>query len=225
MTFFDIFSGEREKEKEKIKVFVDYREKNSLVASELINFRCELEFKQLPVADYIVNGIAIERKTVQDLKASIIDKRMRDQLKELKLAENAVLIIEGFDKNFYSGRIHENALRGFIVSLALEHRMPLIYTLDEKDTALYIMRLGNEKSFRESALRAGRKIESNAERVQFILEGFPGVGPATAKKLLAEFKTIKRTINASESEIKNIMGKKSEQFTRLIQEEYSLMKE
>ena len=59
-----------------IKIIIDHREKNSLVSSELHKKGYEIEFQQLKVADYLVNDIAIERKTVSDFKSSIINKRM-----------------------------------------------------------------------------------------------------------------------------------------------------
>jgi len=83
MIFYNIFSKKQLKsknEKEKRKIIIDNRERNSLVASELLSLGFEIEFKQLPVADYIVNGIAIERKTLSDFKSSIINKRIIRQL-------------------------------------------------------------------------------------------------------------------------------------------------
>ena len=47
---FDIFSQQKKeeiKEKPKKKIFVDYREKNSMVASELIHLGFEVEFLEL----------------------------------------------------------------------------------------------------------------------------------------------------------------------------------
>ena len=62
----NIFSKEVPKETKKAKetIEVDFREKNSLVPSELINQNFSVEFKELKVADYIVKGVAIERKEV-----------------------------------------------------------------------------------------------------------------------------------------------------------------
>ena len=60
---FNIFSEKKIKEKIKPKILIDYREKNSLVPS-ILSKDFEIEFKQLPVADYIINNTAIERKTL-----------------------------------------------------------------------------------------------------------------------------------------------------------------
>src|SRR3989344_4460464 len=146
MTFFDIFSKEKVKEEKKIKIVVDNREKNSLVISELMNMGFELEFTQLAVGDYIVNGVAIERKTISDLKSSIINKRIMQQLIELRQYENAILIVEGIiEDDLYSGIIHENAFRGFLLSVALEFKVPIIFTYNEKDTAKYLYVLAKKQ--------------------------------------------------------------------------------
>ena len=56
--------------------------------------------------------------------------------------------------------------------------------------------------------------------MQFILEGFPGIGPKTSKKLLEEFKTIKNIINAPEEKLKKILGKKTINIKKIIEEPY-----
>ena len=147
MPLLNIFSKKNEKEdkKEKIKVEVDFREKNSLVASEIMKLGMEIEFKQLLVGDYIVKGIVIERKTISDFKSSIIDKRIITQLLEMKQCDKSLLILEGIGEEMYIGGIHENAFRGFLLSVALDYQIPVIFTHDEKDTARYIYLLGRKE--------------------------------------------------------------------------------
>src|SRR3989344_7261733 len=96
---FDIFSKRKtpQKEFEKPKIIVDNREKNSLVISELIKLGCEVELKQLKVADYIVKDVAIERKTVSDFISSMINHRLQNQIEELQQYKNKLLIIEGIE--------------------------------------------------------------------------------------------------------------------------------
>jgi len=66
---FNIFTTKEEKPKivkPLGKITIDYREKNSFVATHLLKLGFEIEFKELKVADYIVKDVAIERKTIQD---------------------------------------------------------------------------------------------------------------------------------------------------------------
>jgi len=223
---FNIFSREKtetKKEIEKQKVIADYREKSSLVASELIYLGLEVEFRELKVADYLVNNIAIERKTISDFISSMINKRIIRQLQEIQQYEKKFLIIEGIDEQeLYSDDnekgVHANAIRGFLLSIILKFNIPIIFTKNYEDTARFINVLARKKE-KESSLNVSKKTLNKKERMQFILEAFPGIGPKTAKKLLEEFKTIKNIMNASEEELKKIIGKKAEVF-KIIEEDF-----
>ena len=213
MPFFNIFSKKQPSPEKKLKIIVDNREKNSLVIPELLNQNFEIEYKQLPVADYLINNIAIERKTIQDLKSSIINKRIMQQLLELKQYPSHLLLIEGFsDENIYAPPLHENAIRGFLLSIALEFQTPMIFTQNAKDTVKYFSIIAKKKPSSEPSLRPSKIFLSENEQAQFILEGFPGIGPKTAQLLLEKFKTIKNIINAPEEEIKSLLGKKANNF-------------
>ncbi len=226
-TFLNIFPKRtliiKESVKEKPKILVDYREKNSLVPANLIKLNLEIEFKELKVADYIVNNIAIERKTVLDFLSSMKNRRLLNQLEELQQYENKLLIIEGLEQQeLYNdenlGGIHPNSIRGFLLSITLKHKIPIIFSKNEKDTAMFISVLARKKE-KEVSLNIKKKTLSKKERLQFILESFPGIGPKAARKLLQEFKTIKEIINASQENLKKIVGKKSEIF-KLVEERY-----
>ena len=84
---FNIFSDKKLKIKKEFsqKIIIDYREKNSLVVSELSKLNFEIEFKELKVADYIVGSVAIERKTVLDFISSMKDRRLVNQLEGLQI--------------------------------------------------------------------------------------------------------------------------------------------
>lgn len=223
MVFYNIFSKNKPKEstKNKVTILIDNREKNSLVASHLISQGFQVDFQQLPVADYIVGETAIERKTISDLKSSIINRRIMNQLMELKQHPKSVLLIEGIaNEDLYEGIIHENAFRGFLLSVALEYRVPIIFTKDEEDTAKYLEILAKKKdnnsppSIRQSMIHF-----SEEQQAQFILEGFPFIGPVTAKKLINKFKSLNMIFNASEEELKPILGKRAISFKNILSKE------
>jgi len=214
MTFHNIFSNKEDKKK-KQKVIIDNRERNSLVPSELIKLNFEIEFKQLEIADYLVNNIALERKTISDLQNSIIDKRIFTQLKELKQYEKFCLIIEG-DLINSKKILHENALRGFIIFCSIDEQIPIIFTSNEKETAQYIDILSRRDPNRTISLKDKKFSLNKTEQAQYILEGFPNVGPVKAKLLLNKFKSIKNIINSKEKEMEPILGKKTKEFLTLI---------
>lgn len=218
-TIYNIFSKTekvvKEKPREKVQILADYREKNSFVPSELVALGIEVEFRELKVADFIVRNVAIERKTVSDFIASMLNKRLIRQLEELQQYEKKILIIEGIDEQeLYSDSndgIHPNAIRGFLLSIILRYKVPIIFTRDYKDTARFIDVIARKKAT-DASLNVSKKSLSKKERMQFILESFPGIGPKTAKKLLEEFKTIKNILNAPQEKLEELIGKKAEIF-------------
>jgi ERCC4-type nuclease len=224
---FNIFSKRKKELKiiEKPPVIVDYREKNSLVISELKSLGTDIEIKELKVADYLVRGVAIERKTVSDFVSSMINKRLIKQLNELGQYKNRLLIVEGIDEQeLYSDSksrtgMHPNAIRGFLLSIMLKYKTPIIFTKNYEDTAKFILLLSKKKEI-EMSLNVVKKSLNKQERLQFILEGFPGIGPKTARKLLKRFKTLQNIFNASEEELKSEIGKKAEILYKIINDRY-----
>jgi len=220
-----IIFKEEKIEKNSPKIIIDYREKNSFVVSKLIKLGFDVEFKALKVADYIVKDVAIERKTVNDFISSMINRRLLIQLQELQQYENRLLMIEGIDEQeLYTDSekkigIHPNSVRGFLLSIVLKYKVPIIFTKNEGDTARFIYVLSKRKS-KELSLNVTKKALNTKEQLQFIIESFPGIGPKSAKKLLEKFKSIKNIANASKNELKEILGKKGEIVKRLIEEEY-----
>ena len=58
---------------------------------------------------------------------------------------------------------------------------------------------------------------SAKETLQYILEGFPGIGPKTAKKLLKKYKTLKQILKQDIETLTEDIGKKAEIFNLLKQ--------
>lgn len=225
---YDIFSKSERKSKslenkEKIKIIIDYREKNSLVASYLIKENFNIEFKELKIGDYVVKDTIIERKTISDFVSSMINGRLLKQLEELKQFENKLLMIEGISKHeIYSDdnqKVNANAIRGLLLSIALKHKIPVIFTKDSEDTAKFINVLSRKKS-KEIRLHAGKKTFDKKEQLQFIIESFPGIGPKKSKELLKKFGSIQNIINTPSEDLKKILGKRTEDFIELIGRRY-----
>jgi len=212
----NIFSKNKVAEESLGKIVVDNRERNCLVPSLLMKKGFVVEWKQLPVGDYIVNGVVIERKTVSDFKSSIISKRIIQQLEEIKQHPKHLLMVEGIiDEDMYSGGIHENAFRGFMLNVLLEKGVPIVFTHDEDDSVKYLDVLARKKERSENGIRAGKILMGDREKMQFILEGFPNVGPKKVRKLIEKFGSLKEIVNASEEELREILGSRAENFMRI----------
>lgn len=221
----DIFSKSPEKNKSdtnNIPIIVDTREKQSLVYSYLASRNANVKFEKLDIGDYLIGDMIIERKTFSDFQASIIDKRLLSQLSEMKKYPKSLLLIEGFLFDYSSSRIHENAIRGMFMSVCLDFNIPVIFSENEEDSAKFLMviakRLDKEK--RDVPLRIKKSEMSFNDQKQFILEGFPGIGPTTAKSLIDSFKTLQNIFSAEKKELEKIDtmdSKKIDNFRNIIE--------
>jgi len=217
----DIFKkgkSKKKKEQEAKLVLVDYRERNSLIPSKLMDLKTPLEIKELKVADYVIGDIAIERKTFPDFVSSMINKRLLRQLQDLKQYPKPLIIIEGCPKDF-DFNISPNAIKGFILSISLTYKIPIIFTENPTETAEYINLISRKKTTNMS-LNVSKKHLTKKQQLQFILESFPKIGPKSSEKLLIHFKTIKQMTNASEEELEKILGKKSKEIYEIINKEF-----
>lgn len=199
----------------KTPIIIDIRENNSLIKANLIEQKALIKEEALQIADYLINQTALERKTYKDFLSSIKDKRLFNQIKEMKKYETSYLILEGFDFS-YNSNFHPNAIRGAILSIT--KLIPIIYTKDEKDTTKFLIQIAKhqEKKSTNYSIRETKSRLTSEEQKQFILEGFPGIGPTLAKKLLKKFKSLKKIFNATEKEIKKEIGIKSHEFIKIL---------
>ncbi|MCR4335442.1 MAG: DEAD/DEAH box helicase [archaeon] len=201
---------------EQIIIYVDSREQASGVTIKLSKMDAVIKVKQLEVGDFILSDkVVVERKTIEDFLSSLIDGRLFNQLTMMSSNyDSPLIILEGNHDELYTTRnIHENAIKAALASIALNYRIPILYTHDVEETAklVYLIakreQLGSEK---EIKLRVGRKGLTISEQQQYILEGFPLVGPSLAKALLQKFGTVRAAINASIKELQEVenMGPK-----------------
>ena len=182
----------------KFPIIVDTREKQSLIAANLLEQKANIKFEKLEIGDYLVKDICIERKTFTDFLSSMINKRLLLQLKEIKKYPKPILLIEGFYYDYKNHNIHENAIRGMITSVATNFQIPIIFTENENDTSKYLINLAKKQEAQmnhpsgkrlkqEFSIRPTKTLETLEERKQFILEGLPGIGPTLSKKLLQKY--------------------------------------
>lgn len=232
--FENIFSTTKTSNKENVcpnpntPIIIDTREKQSLISSILINKKANIKLEKLEIADYLIEGketIAIERKTFSDFISSMINKRLQTQLIELKKYPKYFLVVEGFYYNYKNEKIkiHENAIRGMLLSIVLDFQVPIIFTENEEDTAKFLIVLAKRqtKPKTEIGLRQMKTLSSVKEQKQFILEGFPGIGPTIAKKMLEEFSCLNEIFNSSKEQLRlveNFSEDKIEKFKELLED-------
>lgn len=167
--------------------------------------------QQLPIGDFIIHDIIIERKSFNDFVSSIIDKRIFRQIEELTKEGRALLIVEGpfvmkrnFSINAYIGAL------SYIISNY--EKLSIIFTFSPKETAKLIIKIAlkkqriNEDTYKVKVVK--KKGLRNEDLVIYILSSFPGISVKTAKKIIDKFGTIKNFINAKPEELKRLLGEK-----------------
>jgi len=211
-----------------VKVIIDNRELHSNIINLLIEKGIEVEIKNLEVGDFIASDrVVIERKTVKDFLQSIIDKRIFEQASKMnETYEKPIIIIEG-EEDIYSERnIHPNALRGVIISLAVDFKIPIIFSQSEEETALFIQKLAEREQIEQKripSIRNEKKPLKDKYIQEYIVSSLPGVGRTTAIKMLEHFKNLQNIFNAKQEDLKNVerIGEeKSKRIREIIEREY-----
>jgi len=220
----DTFNPEKPDE---VIIFADHREQAGRTIKELSNY-CNVRMQQLEIGDFVLSkDVVVERKTVQDFLASIIDGRLFPQLVSLSAYKSPLIILEGNTEELFSRAIHEHAIIGALTTIATKYRIPIFVTKDPSETAKYLHviakreQIGEEKDIR---LRNGSKGLSLNEQQQFIIESLPLIGPTTAKKLLKHFGSVQKIFSASEKELmeaENIGPKRAAELRRVIEGKYT----
>ncbi len=200
----------QEARKEEVVIHADTRESASKVIAILKN-RCTVCEQQLATGDYVLSKtIAVERKTTSDFLQSIVDGRLFAQLKELKESYRIpILVIEGETLLDPERKIHPNAIRGAVASVATEFGVPMIWTKTQLETAdmLYTIAKREQIERKKSiSIRVKRKFRSVNQMQEFLVAGIPKISTATAKKLLKRFGSPERIFAATEEQLKEVDG-------------------
>lgn len=193
-----------------MKVVIDHREMRSRVAEALRKLGADIEITTLEVGDYVVSDrVAFERKTVNDLFATLLERReLFSQLMDMARSYRCpILIIEGEDPFFFSGRrVHPMAVQGFLNAIALM-RIPTLYTLNEAETAQVIsMIAAKEQGDRNRPFNPHGKRSrlSQSEAKEYIVSSLPGIGPVAAGNLLRHFGSVERVMTAPREELMKV---------------------
>ena len=203
-----------------LRIVVDKREKNSGIPELLKQSGVFVDFATLKVGDYIVfNNVAIERKTIPDLLSSFYDGRLFIQCSQLvKHFSSPLLIVEGSimedlklesEKDFHSYDQKILLIYDSLISVVLDFKIPLVHTPNIEHTTSFLIAIANKLSRKYSYGPLLRKIrKQTSEQIQqlSVLSSLPGVGGMFAVKMLKEFTTPKRALNASAAEMAKIPG-------------------
>ena len=201
-----------------VEVIVDYREKSSKIPSILDRIGIKFKYDNLPVADYIVGDIPIERKDIHDYIASLSDGRLHRQLYELSYNYPfSYLVVIGYISEAllfskFSRHAYISSLVGSSLKRAPEGKQGQVVTVNLEtnyDFAYFIKCLSDKLENYEPRLPSGtvtKKVYTDEERVINIISAFPGISEVKAKNIIRHFGSIKRFTNASKSELMEVEG-------------------
>ncbi len=189
-------------------VVADVREPSDLV--DLLRAQdVEVERRVLAPADFVVGGLAVERKSVGDFHASLIDKRLFEQMTRMVATYDAcALLLEG-DLAFFAQRRHPRAIWGALASLTLGFGVAVLPVPDREASAQMLAVLARR------ALREGRaapevrfrpRAPSIAAQQKFAVQGLPGIGDVVSEALLERFGTVRRVFEAGERDLLRAPG-------------------
>ena len=129
-------------------MIIDFREKDIIKHCTEMNKNINIEIKteNLLLGDILIDKLLIERKTINDLAASIVDGRYREQsfrlLKALDEGYKVFYFIEG-NMDLYTGAISKNTLVSTVYSLT--HKgFQVLLTKNSKDTAFFLLQFAEK---------------------------------------------------------------------------------
>jgi ERCC4-type nuclease len=207
-------------------MIIDSREPKEIIQKLKAKKDVKVEEDFIEVGDYLLSdGYTIERKTIQDLVASISDRRLFTQLNNLLQAENPVLAIINNNKweSFYFSRnryIH-NVYIGTLTTILLSYpKIRIMYFDTDSEFISFLASL--EKKLNETG-KSGerpkaliRRPTSLEDRKENALTCSQGIGVKSAKLCLENYKTISKLCGASLEDLEKILGKKASNLFELL---------
>ena len=184
---------------------VDFREKDLIKMFEFYKF--PITTSSLLLGDAVIDNYIIERKTLNDLAASIIDGRYKEQSFRLQkaLEENykVYYMIEG-NIDLYTGSIPKDSLVRAMFSLTLKG-FQVFLTKNTKETAYYLIqfceRLKKEEVSKtvyeetEGIITKQKNTNITKENISiFMLCQIPGISTITASILMDNFNHISNIV-------------------------------
>jgi len=218
----------KKEDDDKIRMIVDSRELPTAVARELTRLDVIISGESLEIGDYVASEeVAIERKESNDFIQSLIDGRLFSQLSALRSAyRRPVLIIEG-EQLIGLRAVNPASIYGALASIAIRIQVPIIWTRNSEDTANVLYRIARMEQIESSKplrTRSGEAKGSDAEALEYILSGFPGVDTVTSRAILSEFGNLENIFSAEFKDLQKVKGvgpKIAGRIRRLLTTKYS----
>lgn len=195
-------------------VVVDKRETRSGIVDELERCDVEVELETLNTGDYLVDGYIIERKAYGDFVSSMMssESNLIMQLNAMQAAAEKndlipVLVVEGDLKEGLSyTKVSAKQPTIMLSSIFKKGDIRIMHTAGVRATAQFLAKLESEETAASpSSIRDTPSVPDELMPI-YLTEGFQGIGPSTARKLLNHFDTFYNIVNASKDELQEVPG-------------------
>lgn len=202
-----------------MKLQIDFREKAIIDLFDTQETDCNIEICSLPVGDFIIKEeftdqlyYIIERKTIEDLSASIKDGRFREQKNRLleSIGDNqrVIYIIEGYQNTNKKNLLPKDTLESAIMNLILKHNYKVFYTIDSQDTFYKLKKIykkikdkdiifNGDSQLKNTNINLVSKTQKLSDNI-FInqLCVIPGVSKIIADSIAMKYSTIKELLDS-----------------------------
>ena len=193
-----------------MEIIIDNRENNLIKLLEENNIKCIKKNLEIGDIQFIENDKIIyilERKTINDLGASIKDGRYKEQKMRLlsNHSDNIYYIIEGNIDD--CNTLNRKALMGSIINMSFRDNIKVISSNNIKDTydiIIQIQKKYNEGKFKKiettqdnyiSTIKTNKKENMNKELCNIIqLATIPGVSQNISKIIMEKYETLSNLI-------------------------------
>lgn len=192
-------------------IHADHREGNTATV-ELLRTSpdFDLTLTHLKLGDYLVDErLLFERKTMTDLVQAIVSGRLFTQAARLATSRlRTAIILEGTSRDLAGLGMQWEAIQGALITVSLCYGIPVLRTRTPEETVKTMLFAARQTRAAAAGMlpRPGYRPRGKRARQLFILQGFPGIGPERARRLLARFGSIRAIVEADADALVAVPG-------------------
>ena len=193
-----------------LKIVVDTHEPDHIVAL-LMDLGMAVERRTITPGDYIVSlDCGIERKTVNDFVSSVFSGRVFEQVDRLReVYAKPILILEGEIEKELAKRNNPRAFWGALLKVQSDMGVPVLNTPSIHNTAnlLYTLAKRLQKNKQNRILIHHKpRLMTQKDWQMHVVASLPGIGDELAERLLNYFGSVRKIVQANESDLVKVNG-------------------
>ncbi len=183
-------------------LFVDIHEPEEIQA-HLEKAGIPVVRKTLAPGDYVVGEVGVERKTINDFFASIVNKRLWEQVYRLRDTYPRPLVVVEGDLALVDEYSNPKVFWGAFLALHLQEGVPVLFAPNYLHTAMLLETLYRHQLEAPTpfSLRSKPKRVSLPQQQEFAVQGLPAIGDTLSKALLDRFGSVRGVMAASERDL------------------------